>query len=150
MINPADLYHTGIVVADLHAAAQAMTSATGVTWRPEHSVTVRTVTAGGALTLPFRLLYSVQGPPFIELIAEIPGTIWSAGGGSRLHHVGYWAEDVAAESARLEGLGLPREGGDGPPGGYPENFSYHSANGIYIELISAAGRASRFPDVYSS
>lgn len=149
VINPADFYHTGIVVADLDAASKAMTAATGVTWRPERHVTVQTVTAGGMLTLPFRMLYSVQGPPFIELIADIPGTIWSAGGGgTRLHHIGYWAENVAAESARLEDLGLPREGGDGVPGGYPENFSYHSANGIYIELISAAGRASRFPDVY--
>jgi len=150
MINPNDLYHTGIVVAHLDTAAKAMSDAVGISWRPERNVTVQTTTSTGTLTVPFRMLYSVQGPPFIELIEAIPGTIWSVAGGTRLHHIGYWTENVAAESERLEKLGLPLEGGDGPPGGHPQNFSYHSAaNGIYIELINSANRSARFPDVYS-
>jgi len=149
VIDPRDLYHTGIVVAHLEEAAREFTDATGVTWRPERRTTVQTTTGMGVLTVPFRMLYSVQGPPFIELIEGIPGTIWSAQGGNRLHHLGYWAADVAAESERLEALGLRREGGDGEPGGLPQNFSYHStANGIFVELIGKSGRSARFPDVY--
>lgn len=149
MINPKDLYHTGIVVANLDVAAEDLTKSTGVNWRPERTVTVDTRTSTGILTVPFRMLYSVEGPPFIELIEGIPGTIWSAAGGSRLHHIGYWAADVAAESERLEALGLHREGGDDGPDGFPKNFSYHSqGNGVLIELINSAGRSARFPDVY--
>jgi hypothetical protein len=149
VLDPRDLYHTGIIVTRLEEAAAEFTDATGVTWRPERRTTVRTTTGLGVLTVPFRILYSVQGPPFIELIEGIPGTVWSAQGGNRIHHLGYWAASVADESARLERLGMRREGGDGEPGGLPQNFSYHSTTGgIYVELISKAGRATRFPDVY--
>ena len=44
-LKPEDLYHTGIVGADLHAAAERLSAAAGYTWtKPmKGPVTIRTV-----------------------------------------------------------------------------------------------------------
>jgi hypothetical protein len=50
-LKPEDFYHTGIVVADLHAAAERLTAAAGYTWaKPmKGPLTIRTV--AGAQTI---------------------------------------------------------------------------------------------------
>jgi hypothetical protein len=37
----------------------------------------------------------------------VPGSPLDAPGDTVLHHIGYWVEDLAAESERLEGQGWP-------------------------------------------
>jgi Glyoxalase/Bleomycin resistance protein/Dioxygenase superfamily len=79
--------------------------------------TVPVVTADGPMDIPFKLVYSLEAP-HIELVQEVPGSIWVSAPRNAVHHLGYWAEDVAATGARLEPAGYTleaRPGGDAPP-----------------------------------
>jgi hypothetical protein len=63
-----------------------------------------------------------------------------AGGsaGSGIHHLGYWSDDVAADSAALEEAGYAHEGSGVGLDGSPA-WSYHrSPTGPRIELVSRA------------
>ena len=40
----------------------------------------------------------------VELIEDAPGTLWDFGDRQRGHHLGVWADDVAAEADRLDAL----------------------------------------------
>jgi hypothetical protein len=88
-------------------------------------------TPGGRLTVHFQVSHSLD--PFrLELIQEVPGTLWTAGNG-RLHHLGYWAEDVDATAHTLERAGLPRAASS-------DSWSYHSCGDFYVEILDAARR----------
>ena len=79
--------------------------------------TVPVVTADGPMDIPFKLVYSLEAP-HIELVQEVPGSIWVSAPRNAVHHLGYWADDVAATGARLEQAGYTleaRPGGDAPP-----------------------------------
>ncbi len=74
-------FHVGILVADLEAAQADFGALLGVEFEPVSS----TVVASGEKT---RFCYSLQGPPYLELM-EMTGTgSWSPEVGEGLHHLG--------------------------------------------------------------
>ncbi len=80
------------------------------------------------------MCYSV-GDPCLELIEEVPGSVWVRNEHSNLHHIGFWSEGLVDVSAGLAGGGCPmqlcgRAGEDAPV-----SFAYHRDD--------AARRASR-------
>ncbi|MBV9995386.1 MAG: VOC family protein [Caulobacteraceae bacterium] len=85
-------YHVSIVVEDVPAAMEDLTRLLGLTWAPLQ---------GDAL-----FAYSLQGPPYIELIKRRDGGLFDKLG---LHHLGIWVDDMRGESARLESLGSTLE-----------------------------------------
>jgi catechol 2,3-dioxygenase-like lactoylglutathione lyase family enzyme len=136
MTEPKRMFHVGIVVPDLEAAQAEMGAALGVTWRP-----VRDARYG---EWDIRVSYSVEGPPYVELIEGSKGGPWTTQGAPRLDHFGVWSEDVPAEVAALLEKGLaidfdPRSV-DRPP-----TFCYlrSPATGTRIELVSTALRQVR-------
>lgn len=140
-MNPADCYHVGMVVDDIDAAAARLTAAAGYEWtRPiEHTLSV--TTADGDIAVPFRFVYSIQAP-HLELIQEVPGTIWTATPGSGAHHVGYWVDDISSAAAQLERDGYRLEAR--PSGDTLSTFAYYTdpSGAIRIEIVDRA----RFPD----
>jgi catechol 2,3-dioxygenase-like lactoylglutathione lyase family enzyme len=138
----APLYHVGIVVPDLAAARTTFTAQLGVTWGPVlHLDTVEYRDAAGAdVVLPTTMCYSADGP-HLELIQEVPGSIWVCNEHSNLHHIGFWSDDLVADGADLTGAGCPlqlcgRSGSDAPV-----SFAYHRNDlGVRIELVDAALR----------
>src|SRR5262249_5438429 len=86
-VNPMDCYHTGLVVDDMAAAAERLTTAMGYQWTKPVEATLSVTTAGGDVEVPFRFIYSVNAP-HLELIQEVPGTIWTAPTGGAAHHLG--------------------------------------------------------------
>ena len=98
------LYHVGIVVPDVEAAQAHLTDLLGLTWGPvleTEALDVRAFDDGGGegrdLVVPNKLSYSTE-PPYIELVQEIPGTVWECNEHSNLHHVGVWTDSLPADS----------------------------------------------------
>jgi hypothetical protein len=136
-------YHVGIVVDDLLGARARLGELLGVEWGPVmhlDEVSYRD-SAGRDLELPTTICYST-GDPSLELIEEVPGTIWVRNEHSNLHHIGFWAERFGDDSAALAAGGCPLQlcGRDGEAA--PVSFAYHrdDALGVRIELVDAAMR----------
>lgn len=141
MTNPSspELFHSGIVVGNLESAMRALSLERNLHWTPvaEVSRPVR-LESGAVEELSFRLVYSIEGPHHLELVEEMPGTLWTTSGGPAVvHHFGYWSNDLEADGAELERQGAVAVAVDVPESGEPV-FRYHrSALGFYIELVAA-------------
>lgn len=116
-MNPADLYHLGIVVDDLDATLDELSRTLGYRWGIVVEADSPIRVGGEQQTLHSRFAYS-KDEPRLEIIQALPGSaIWTAG--AAVHHMGYWTDDVATEVARLAGAGCTEEvtglGPDGSP-----------------------------------
>ena len=68
--------------------------------------------------------------PRLEIIQAVPGTLWEPAAGSGIHHLGYWSDDVAADSAALEERGYALEAAG-------QVWAYHrNPAGPRIELVN--------------
>lgn len=107
-------FHIGLVVADVERSMQELTDLLGLEWCgpltgvAEHHLYDGAVvpTMGTSDHEPQGAVYSKQGPPYLELIQQRPGTVWETTG---LHHIGVWVDDAHAESERLAAAGCPLE-----------------------------------------
>jgi catechol 2,3-dioxygenase-like lactoylglutathione lyase family enzyme len=135
-------YHVGIVVPDVPTARAQFAELLGITWGPTlHLEATEYRDATGAdVVAPTTFCYSIEEPR-IELLEEVPGSVWVRNEHSNLHHIGFWSDDLPAESARLTGGGCPlqfcgRAGADAPV-----SFAYHRNElGVRIEIVDAAMR----------
>jgi hypothetical protein len=143
MGSTARAYHAGYVVPDLDEAMRALGEALGVEWAPPIDLPIRHMRTrdGDVEVEPLRLTYSTL-PTHVELIQSQPGTLWVADQGLRGHHLGVWADDLAAESARLSELGLPLHTCGLDEQGEMASFAYHETPfGLYLELVDAVAKA---------
>jgi hypothetical protein len=134
-----DLYHTGIVVRNLDGAMQEFTEAVGVRWlpTPPEPMLIPVWTPDGMQEVPFRAAYSVDGPVHLELVeVTIDGTLWSTSTDGRVHHLGYWSDDLAATSAELESNGFDKVAAGGLGDGRTLWVYHQRGNGPYIEHVS--------------
>jgi len=142
-LRPEDMFHTGVVVADVEAAKEEFSAALGVTWGLEGEVDVPVVFEDGVRQMHMRFAYTVEGPPYLELVQLVEGTIFTVAGGGGAHHVGYWCADMEGTSAALEAQGLGRVATVGV-----QSLEEHamwilqrSPSGLYIELVDEALKA---------
>jgi hypothetical protein len=131
LLDKSKLFHIGIVVPDVDATAGEL-GATGVqSFHPPIESARSVKTPSGPIDVRFRVRYSF-GPFRLELVQEVPGTIWVASAG--LHHLGYWAADLDSQSAALEDEGFPMVARS-------DAWSYHrSSAGFYVELLDEGRR----------
>jgi hypothetical protein len=138
-LRPDSQFHVGIIVEDLEGELARLTALFGYRWCPEISAdtTVRLHTADGPVdtTVTNRFSYSVD-EPHLEIIRPIPGTVWVPAD-SGVHHVGYWSDDVPADSAALEALGMTREVEGLLPDATPYWVYLRAPGGPRIELVSS-------------
>lgn len=130
-----DQFHVGVVVEDFEAALAGLSSLFGYQWCDELGGPTQVQLPTGAALLNFRCAYS-RTSPRLEIVARIPGTLWEPAAGSGIHHVGYWSDDVAADSAELERRGYQAEATRDGPDGVPFFAFYRSATGFRVELVS--------------
>ena len=86
------------------------------------------------------MCYSVENP-HLELIEEVPGSVWVCNEHSNLHHIGFWSDDLPHDSARLAGSGCPLQlcGRAGTQA--PVSFAYHRNDlGVRMEVVDATIR----------
>lgn len=129
-------YHTGFVVADLDAAMAELHNAWSLTWREPVHVAFTAQSPNGELDMVWRSVYSIEGPPYIELgeLDQKSHSHPSMQVGSA--HVGFWSDDVAADDSRLQEAGMSllfRVPGasDGSP-----IATFHVAqSGIVVEMV---------------
>jgi len=137
--RPRALYHVGIVVPDVAAARTTFTEQLGVRWGPVLHLDAVEYRDGADqdVVLPTTKCYSVDGP-HLELIQEVPGSIWVCNEHSNLHHIGFWSDDLVADGSDLTGAGCPLQLCGRSGVGAPVSFAYHRNElGVRIELVDA-------------
>ena len=93
----------------------------------------------GDAVLDLHFAYS-KTEPRLEIIRTVPGSLWEPAD-SGIHHLGYWSDDVAADSAELERRGFVPEATGRQPDGTPY-WSFHRAPmGPRVELVSRTVQA---------
>jgi hypothetical protein len=89
-------FHVGILVRDVEAARGDFAARLGVEFEPVHSQQLAT----GETT---RFCYSLQGPPYLELV-EMTGTgSWSPEQPEGFHHIGVPDPDMPGRCAAFSG-----------------------------------------------
>jgi hypothetical protein len=130
-------YHVGIVVEDVEAARVALGEQFGVTWGPVLHLDAIDLRDGDGrdIALPSTICYSADEPR-LELIQEVPGSVWVRNEFSNLHHIGFWCDELVADSARLRDLGCPLQLAGRAGDQAPASFAYHGHElGIRVELV---------------
>jgi hypothetical protein len=140
-----NLFHTGIVVADLAAAKAEYAERFGVSWT-EGGAEVVLLTDDGAQVVQSAFAFSKEGPHHLELAQAVPGTIWTVTAPGRVHHLGYWVDSVPDASAALAASGCPLAASVAMAEDAPPMCAYHSTeNGIIVEVVSRALRRVLLP-----
>ena len=134
------LYHVGIVVPDVEAAKAHFTDLLGITWGPVVETEAFPVREGDGTEriVPNTLCYSTE-PPYLELVQEVPGTVWECNEHSNLHHIGVWVDALPADSATYTELRCPLQLCGRDDDGALVQFAYHrDPLGVRIELVDIA------------
>lgn len=140
-LDPRSFYHHGIVVTDLDSAVRKFGTETGLTFEEPTSVQQTIRTPQGTRDVEFRLAYSAEGPVHVELVQQIPGTLWVTDQPAVLHHLGYWSEDIASDGESLAAGGMQLVMAHEPGQGGQSLYRYYqSPLGLYVELVDAAFR----------
>lgn len=130
-----DQFHAGVVVDQLEPALADLADLFGYRWCEPMSVSTPVILPAGETIVDLTFVYSVTTPR-LEVIQSVPGSLWTPVPGSGVHHLGYWSDDVAADSSVLVGQGLAAEATGMRPDGSPY-WAYHAApDRIRIEIIS--------------
>ena len=134
------LYHVGIVVPDVEVAKAHFTDLLGITWGPVVQTEGLPVREGDGAEriVPNTLCYSTE-PPYVELVQEVPGTVWECNEHSNLHHIGVWTDALPADSATYTELRCPLQLCGRDDDGALVQFAYHrDPLGVRIELVDLA------------
>ncbi|MBA2947806.1 VOC family protein [Streptomyces himalayensis] len=134
-----DQFHLGIVAEDFEATMAVLSSLFRYEWGEEVGGPIPVALPTGEAVLELRCAYSVTTPR-LEIIRSIPGTLWEPATGTGIHHIGYWSDDVAADSAELVRHGYVTEATRTGPDGTPFFTFHRSANGFRVELVSRAAQ----------
>lgn len=133
LLTPA--YHVALVVPELDAGMAALTDALAISWAEIQRRDVAFESPAGPRATEMAYVYSLDGPPYLELIEQRDGTIFATAG---LHHLGVWCDDRPGESARLDGLGWPRETVGLAPDGTWAGGLFHLVAGLRVEVVDIA------------
>lgn len=126
-------YHFGLVVPDVERAKDEITRALGLSWAKTQHREVLTDSAAGRRAVDVCFAYSLEGPPYLELLERRDDSIFDHVG---LHHIGVWSDDPSAESARLSGEGWPRESVNVTPDGTWTSGLFHAGDcGLRVEVV---------------
>jgi hypothetical protein len=134
-VNAADQFHVGIVVEDFESTLTELSELFGYEWCQEIATPTPVNLPTGKTIIDLRFVYS-RTTPRLEIIRSIPGTVWVPDASSGLHHVGYWSDDVTADSVALVQRGFMAEAVGTRPDG-TMSWAYHrSASGPRVELVT--------------
>lgn len=134
-LEPADLYHTGIVVPDLDAAMARYTAVGGYRWTTPLTNKLPVRIGWDTREVEVTLVYSLQSP-HLELITQVPGTPWTPAPGNAVHHLGYFTDRLVDTGQALEANGFRLELCADLPGSTPALFAYYVDDaGTLIEIV---------------
>jgi catechol 2,3-dioxygenase-like lactoylglutathione lyase family enzyme len=97
------IWHIGIAVPDLEKGQKELGEVFGLRWRPAR---VRKLTlieaAGRPYEVECHVAFSLGGPFAVEVWQAIPGAPLDMPEAGGVHHIGYWADNLAAEAKQLD------------------------------------------------
>ena len=135
-------FQVGVIVEDIEAAMDELTRAQNVKWGKLMNRRLG--------EWKFKRVFSLDGPPYIELIEGPPGSPWDSSKGSRIDHLQWWTSDMEGDTRRMEAAGVPidtdgvRDSPTIAPDGSkkPGIFRYFRApaSGMRLELIDSSVR----------
>lgn len=138
-----DHYHVGIVVTDIAAASAKLSRLLGISWGPVMALDAVDYRDedGNDVVLPTTMRYST-GTPCLELIREVPGSVWVRNESSNLHHIGFWSDSMPTQSGDFSAAGCPLQLCGRAGSVAPASFAYHRDKelGIRMELVDAGMR----------
>jgi hypothetical protein len=141
MLRPEDQFHAAIVVDDPETVKAELSDLYGYEWSRESGAPLRLRLPSGETVLDIQCTYS-RSAPRLEIVRAVPGTLWSPVPGSRLHHLGYWSDDVTADTARLEDRGYTCEAAGLRPDGATFFTFCASPQGFRVELLTRGMQAA--------
>lgn len=135
----------GIVVDDLDAAMDEFGRLFGYEWAVLRDGTTLAPyrTESGVVELPLRVAETLTGPPYLELLQAIEGTVWEPRGASYLHHVAYEVEGLEATGRELERQGYELVLTQVGTASLVTFGLFRTPDGLLIEIVDAAVIAGR-------
>lgn len=142
MLKPEDQFHVGIVAEDFEVTLKQLSSLYGFEWHdPMGGPAQVELATGEVAAIDFRCVYSKTAPR-LEIVRRVPGTFWEPTPGSGIHHLGYWSDDVAADTAELVGHGYVTEATRKGPDGALFFAFLRSTDGFRVELVDRGAQPS--------
>jgi hypothetical protein len=128
----AQYFHVGVVVGNLEVAVEALRVGFATPQRRVCWVAVE----GMRREVTFNYAYSRTGPPYLELMTAIPGTVWQPGQVAA-KHIGYWVDDLETAARAFARRGYVELARDDDPVRERRLFVMleHSATGLVVELV---------------
>jgi hypothetical protein len=134
-ISPGDLYHVGMVVANLADEVARLSAIGHYRWTTLVGRARRIRHADREMAVHPKIVISLDAP-HIELVEALPGTVWDRTAVGALHHIGYFTDDLAAAQASLEANGFTMEVCGLDDTGQVDSFAYFTdSNGVRIEVV---------------
>jgi hypothetical protein len=135
-------FHIGVATNDLEGSMRELGTALGLTWT-EPSCEGRVFENVDGVPQPQpRNCSAREGAIDVQLMIGQPGSIWEVHG-PRLHHLGYWTDDLRGDVARLAHEGWRLEVTIPDADGQPSVFAYLVRDdGFRLELVEDARRES--------
>lgn len=106
-----ELFHVAYLVADIDVAADRFAHLLGIEFRPvaEMDLQVRTALHPERHDYRSTIRYSLNGTVWTELVQAAGADHQSLSQGERIHHTGYWVDDVDALRRRQRAAGIRDE-----------------------------------------
>jgi hypothetical protein len=98
-------YHVAFLVKDLQTAIPDMEKALHLHFRKPEPLN-RAELDAGSTDAPVMSSYSLEGPPYVQLIEAQPSGVYGIQQGEGLHHFGVWVDDAEESRQVLEGAGI--------------------------------------------
>jgi Glyoxalase/Bleomycin resistance protein/Dioxygenase superfamily len=105
-------FHVGVLVTDLDAAMEDFKRTLGVSFRPVSRLAWDRVKLDEQDGYPdletfeeLRLVYSIAGPPYLELIEMTGNGVWGTQHAEGLHHIGLDSSDVVSDITAAKDIG---------------------------------------------
>lgn len=137
-----ELFHVGIRVRDVAAALAEMTESHGISFTSIRTTPMQCwLPAEGHVTKGVELAFSCEGPVHLEVMSGPAGSLWDGREVPGPHHLGYWVDDVRAETEKLLSHGWKLElAATSPDEGYGRFTYLRSPFGELVEPVASSSR----------
>ncbi len=135
-------FHVGVIVADVDEARRAFRELLGVEFHDSLRFDAPAVDDGETRSVTVEACFSVNGPPYFEILKGDGKGIYACEGRWALHHVGLWTASCVDSLRRASALGVRSEAVMRDDSGQPEFLFTDPADtvGIRFEVVDAANR----------
>ncbi len=138
------MFHYGILVEGIEQGMERFGDLLGIRFRPPATAHVDDfVDDGQKSVLDLTVTYSMEGPPYTELLEMTGDGIYGSHNGEGFHHIGVWEPDCEAKTAEWEAKGLDPLATQYTPEGriIVVYFRPEGTHGACLELVDEARRA---------